>query len=125
MSKAEVTGKIEVSNDDLNLIFEPEFINFNKIKTLLCRNTPCLRGKKCSFAHNSTEIRRSICLYHFNNGCNKKDNVCIHSHKNEDMIKSILDYKKWKNPTPPPTPMVKPQLTQEELIQKFGVFVKH
>jgi hypothetical protein len=117
MSKSEAHP---VSEEDMNLILEPDFMAFNKIKTVLCRNNPCVRGKKCSFAHNTSELRKSICLYHFNNGCNKSDSACVHSHKDEDMYKSIIDYKKWKNPTPPPTP--KPQLTSEELIQKFGEF---
>jgi len=129
MSNSETKSSItEMSNveatdidDDLDLIFEPDFSIFNHIKTVLCRNNPCLRGKKCSFAHNKTEIRRSICLYHFNKGCNKADSLCVHSHKHEDMIKSIIDYKKWKNPTPLPAPIVKP-LAQEELVQKFGEF---
>lgn len=106
-------------NDDKNIIFEPEFLIFNKIRTVMCRNNPCTRGSRCTFAHSSSEHRRSLCMYHFNKGCTKSATQCIHSHNMEDFNKSIIDYKKWKNPSPKVSPK-KP--LDEELIKEFGEF---
>lgn len=110
---------VELTDEDYALIFEPEFMAFNKIRTVMCRNSPCTRGNRCSFAHSSSELRRSICMYHFNKGCTKSASFCVHSHKDEDRDKSIIDYKKWKNPSPSVVPK---KLTDEELIKEFGEF---
>lgn len=114
-----VLDQAMLTEEDYNVIYEPDFITFNKIRTVLCRNSPCIRGKRCTFAHKPEELRKSICLYHFNNGCTKSASVCQHSHDDKELDKSIIDYKKWK--TPSPKPEIK-KLSDEELIKQFGEF---
>jgi hypothetical protein len=105
------------TEQDRDLILEQDFVKFNKIRTVLCRNAPCLRGNKCTYAHSQTELRRSICMYHFNHGCNKSAHVCAHSHDDKDLQQSIIDYKKWKNP-----PKKQTTITPDELANELGDF---
>lgn len=119
MSTTNESVSITSLTNDKMLIFEPEFAIFNKIRTVMCRNNPCTRGSRCTFAHSTSEHRRSLCMYHFNKGCTKSASMCIHSHSDAEFEKSIVDYKKWKNPSPKVSPK-KP--TDEELIKEFGEF---
>lgn len=82
---------MSLSNRIYDMVYDDDFVTFNKVSTSMCRYASC-ENPDCSFAHNAKELKKAICLYHFGGGCTNTASTCKFSHKYEDAVKA---YEMW------------------------------
>ena len=81
------------------VMYEADFAYFNKLNSTMCKYMTGCNNEKCTFAHNTEEFKKAICLYHFGDGCNNIASHCVFSHNKNDAIKAFKAFFKWEPKT--------------------------
>jgi hypothetical protein len=78
------------------VMYEEDFIYFNKLNSAMCKYMTRCNNEKCTFAHKTEDLKKAICLYHFGNGCNNNASHCTFSHNKNDAIKAFKLFSNWE-----------------------------